>query len=81
MELFSCHGHARHEPGSASVSGTGDPRMLLVRGKGDKERMKAAVASRQAATAVWLKTRDEADAAFKEGTPRSKFLVVARQTT
>lgn len=57
----------------------GDPRMLLVRGKGGKERMVPLSPPARTALATWLKTRDTAeDAALKKGTPRSKFLFPSR---
>lgn len=57
----------------------GDPRMLLVRGKGDKERMVPLSPPARDALATWLKSRDHAeDEAHKNGTPRSKFLFPSR---
>ncbi|HLQ18549.1 MAG TPA: site-specific tyrosine recombinase XerD [Tabrizicola sp.] len=53
----------------------GDPRMILVRGKGDKERMVPLSNPARAALADWLKHRDgEDDAARKAGRPASRFL-------
>ncbi|SMX31023.1 site-specific tyrosine recombinase XerD [Octadecabacter ascidiaceicola] len=80
MELLYATGMRVTELVSLPVSAArGDPRMLLVRGKGDKERMVPLSPPARAATTVWLKTRDEAeDAAFKDGTPRSKFLFPSR---
>ncbi len=80
MELLYATGMRVTELVSLPVSAArGDPRMLLVRGKGDKERMVPLSPPARAATAVWLKTRDEVeDAAFKDGTPRSKFLFPSR---
>ncbi|WP_051153738.1 site-specific tyrosine recombinase XerD [Litoreibacter arenae] len=53
----------------------GDPRMLLVRGKGGKERMVPLAASARDAVAVWIETRDEMDAkAQAKGKPASKYL-------
>jgi len=48
----------------------GDPRMILVRGKGDKERMVPLSLPAREAIAAWLETRDTAD----RGAPASKFL-------
>ncbi|SDX10822.1 site-specific tyrosine recombinase XerD [Litoreibacter albidus] len=57
----------------------GDPRMLLVRGKGDKERMVPLAASARDAVAVWISTRDAQDAAAQAaGKPTSKFLFPSR---
>jgi integrase/recombinase XerD len=53
----------------------GDPRMILVRGKGDKERMVPLSTPARAALAEWLAHRDSADeAARKDGQTASKFL-------
>jgi integrase/recombinase XerD len=57
----------------------GDPRMLLVRGKGGKERMVPLAASARDAVAVWIKTRDDMDSkAQAKGKPTSKFLFPSR---
>ncbi|WP_425454414.1 site-specific tyrosine recombinase XerD [Litoreibacter meonggei] len=57
----------------------GDPRMLLVRGKGGKERMVPLAASARDAVAVWIETRDETDAAAQaKGKPMSRFLFPSR---
>jgi integrase/recombinase XerD len=57
----------------------GDPRMLLVRGKGGKERMVPLAASARDAVAVWIETRDEMNAAAQaKGKPTSKFLFPSR---
>lgn len=80
MELLYATGMRVSELVSLPVSAArGDPRMLLVRGKGDKERMVPLSPPARDALATWLKTRDLAeDAAFKDGTPRSKFLFPSR---
>ena len=53
----------------------GDPRMILVRGKGDKERMVPLSAPARTALAEWLVHHDaEDDAARKAGKPASKHL-------
>jgi integrase/recombinase XerD len=53
----------------------GDPRMILVRGKGDKERMVPLSTPARAALADWLAARDTADeVARKSGHPGSRFL-------
>jgi integrase/recombinase XerD len=53
----------------------GDPRMILVRGKGDKERMVPLSGPARAATSAWLEQRDaEDDANRKAGRATSRFL-------
>ena len=53
----------------------GDPRMLLVKGKGGKERMVPLSPPARAALATWLMARDAAEAAQRaEGRPASAFL-------
>ncbi len=53
----------------------GDPQMILVRGKGDKERMVPLSPPARAAVAVWLAQRDaDEEAARKAGKPASKAL-------
>ena len=53
----------------------GDPRMILVRGKGEKERMVPLSTPARAALTAWLGYRDSADdAARTKGHPPSKYL-------
>lgn len=53
----------------------GDPRMILVRGKGDKERMVPLSAPARTALAAWLAHRDaEDEAGRKAGRPTSRYL-------
>lgn len=53
----------------------GDPAMILVRGKGGKERMVPLSSPARAALHDWLKSRDAAeDQARKHGHPASKYL-------
>ncbi len=53
----------------------GDPQMILVRGKGDKERMVPLSQHARAATRDWLAHKDAADEALrKKGHPPSKQL-------
>ena len=53
----------------------GDPRMILVRGKGDKERMVPLSAPARSALAAWLVQRDSDEAAArKAGKPALKAL-------
>jgi integrase/recombinase XerD len=58
----------------------GDPRMLLILGKGGKERMVPLSPPARAALAGWLARRDtlEATAHAEKGTPRSRFLFPSR---
>ena len=53
----------------------GDPRMILVRGKGGKERMVPISAPARDALAAWIAHRDATeDAARREGRPPSRYL-------
>lgn len=53
----------------------GDPRMILVKGKGGKERMAPLSDPARAALALWLADRDaEDEAARKAGQPVSRYL-------
>ncbi len=57
----------------------GDPRMLLVRGKGDKERMVPLSPPARKALAEWLTTRDAQDAlAQDKGKATSSYLFPSR---
>ncbi|MGG7566362.1 tyrosine recombinase [Rhodovulum sp. DZ06] len=57
----------------------GDPRMILVRGKGDKERMVPLSPPARAALAAWLAARDAGDAAkVKAGAKPSPWLFPSR---
>jgi integrase/recombinase XerD len=57
----------------------GDPRMILVRGKGGRERMVPLSPPARAALADWLALRDAAeDVAVRAGRARSAFLFPAR---
>ncbi|PJI91970.1 integrase/recombinase XerD [Yoonia maricola] len=80
MELLYATGMRVTELVSLPVSAArGDPRMLLVRGKGDKERLVPLSPPARAALAAYLKHRDQAeDAARKDGKPASKFLFPSR---
>ncbi len=57
----------------------GDPAMILVRGKGDKERMVPLSRPARAALAVWLTTRDRTEEAARiaRKQPASRFLFPA----
>lgn len=57
----------------------GDPAMLLVRGKGGKERLVPLSPPAKDALAAWLRARDDAeDKAKTQGKPASKFLFPSR---
>ncbi|WGW02785.1 site-specific tyrosine recombinase XerD [Tropicibacter oceani] len=61
------------------VAARGDPRMLLIRGKGGKERMVPLSPPAREALALWLATRDDQDAAARaQGKPVSAFLFPSR---
>ena len=80
MELLYATGMRVTELVSLPVSAArGDPRMLLVRGKGGKERLVPLSPPAREALADYLTARDEAEAsAVKEGKPASKFLFPSR---
>ena len=80
MELLYATGMRVTELVSLPVSAArGDPRMLLVRGKGDKERLVPLSPPARAALAEYLQARDTAeDAARKKGHTPSKFLFPSR---
>jgi integrase/recombinase XerD len=60
-------------------SAKGDPRMLLIRGKGGKERMVPLSPPARAALRDWLSTREEMeDSARADGKPTSPFLFPSR---
>ena len=80
MELLYATGMRVSELVSLPMAaGRGDPRMLLVRGKGGKERMVPLSPGARDALAVWLTVRDEAEESGKPsiksaGKPPSKFM-------
>lgn len=80
MELLYATGMRVTELVSLPVSSArGDPRMLLVLGKGGKERMVPLSPPARDALAVWLTERDKAeDLAVEKGALRSKFLFPSR---
>lgn len=80
MELVYATGMRVTELVSLPVSAArGDPAMLLVRGKGGKERMVPLSPPARDAMAAWLKMRDATDGlAQKNGAPASKFLFPSR---
>lgn len=83
MEVLYATGMRVSELVTLPVSATrGDPRMLLVRGKGDKERMVPLSPGARDALALWIETRDEMEAAArKKGASPSKFLFPSRGKT
>lgn len=81
MELLYATGLRVSELVSLPVSAArGDPRMLLVRGKGGKERMVPLSAPARAALAAWLAQRDRAEEAARAeaGAPPGRHLFPAR---
>jgi len=80
MELLYATGMRVTELVSLPVSAArGDPRMLLVRGKGGKERLVPLSPPAREALAAYLKSRDAAeDNARANGNPASKFLFPSR---
>ncbi|MCV6586391.1 MAG: tyrosine recombinase [Marinibacterium sp.] len=81
MELLYATGMRVSELVSLPVAAArGDPRMLLVRGKGDKERMVPLSPSARDALAAWLTRRDAAEDTDRiaRGTPPSRFLFPSR---
>lgn len=80
MELLYATGMRVTELVSLPVAAArGDPRMLLVRGKGGKERMVPLSPPARAAVAVWLQVRDKIiDAAHGPGKPPSRYLFPSR---
>lgn len=61
------------------MAARGDPRMLLVLGKGGKERMVPLSPPAREALAIWLQTRDRMDEETrKKDTPPSRFLFPSR---
>ena len=80
MELLYATGMRVSELVSLPVSAArGNPQMLLVLGKGGKERMVPLSPDARTAMADWLKTRDKADdAAQAKGHPPSRYLFPSR---
>ncbi len=80
MELLYATGMRVTELVSLPVSSArGNPQMLLVRGKGGKERLVPLSPPAKTAMAAWLLKRDETDAlAQKKGVPPSPFLFPSR---
>ncbi|WP_270730679.1 site-specific tyrosine recombinase XerD [Shimia sp. Alg240-R146] len=80
MELLYATGMRVTELVSLPVSAArGDPRMLLVMGKGGKERMVPLSPPARTALAAWLSIRDDAeDEKRAKGLPPSRFLFPSR---
>ncbi len=81
MELLYATGMRVTELVSLPVAAArGNPKMLLVRGKGGKERMVPLSPPARAALAAWLVERDAAhEKAYRaKGTPESRFLFPSR---
>lgn len=80
MELLYATGMRVSELVSLPVSAArGDPQMLLILGKGGKERMVPLSPPARAALRAWIKMRDEREQLAKEaGTPESRFLFPSR---
>lgn len=80
LELLYATGMRVSELVSLPVAAArGDPRMILVRGKGGKERLVPLSPPARAALATWLTTRDHAeDAARANGRPPSPWLFPSR---
>ena len=80
MELLYATGMRVSELVTLPVSSTrGDPRMLLILGKGGKERMVPLSPSARAALAEWLRIRDAVEEEnLRNGKAGSKFLFPSR---
>ena len=81
MELLYATGMRVSELVSLPVAAArGNPKMLLVRGKGGKERMVPLSPPSRAATAVWIEKRDRAEelAGKEKGSAPSRFLFPSR---
>ena len=81
MELLYATGMRVSELVGLPVSAArGDPRMLLVRGKGDKERLVPLSPTARTAMRDWLTLRDriQAEATGNKGTPPSRHLFPSR---
>ena len=83
MQLLYATGMRVTELMSLPVSSArGDPRMLLIRGKGDKERMVPLSPPARDALAAWLKVWDKMEEERKaNGLPTSTFLFPSRGKT
>jgi integrase/recombinase XerD len=79
LELLYATGLRVTELVSLPVSALrGDPRVILVKGKGGRERLVPLSPPARRAASDWLAQRDEAEAQRPEGTPASRFLFPSR---
>lgn len=80
MELLYATGMRVSELVTLPVAAVrGDPRMILIRGKGGKERMVPLSPPARTALAAWLAERDTAESAARAGRrPASRFLFPSR---
>jgi integrase/recombinase XerD len=80
MELLYATGMRVSELVALPVSAArGDPNLLLIKGKGDKERMVPLSPPARAALSEWLTTRDETEGQkWQKGNPASPFLFPSR---
>ena len=80
MELLYATGMRVSELVSLPVAAArGDPRLLLILGKGGKERMVPLSSPARAALSEWLISRDASEAQAREkGSPASRFLFPSR---
>lgn len=80
MELLYATGMRVSELVTLPVAAArGDPAMLLVRGKGNKERLVPLAPASKDALAAWLEIRDATDAlSMVKGVPASKYLFPSR---
>lgn len=83
MELLYATGMRVSELVSLPVAAVrGDPQLILVRGKGDKERLVPLSPSARDAMQEWLSVRDrEEEALVEKGGARSKFLFPSRSAS
>jgi integrase/recombinase XerD len=79
LELLYATGMRVSELVSLPVAAArGDPRVILVKGKGGKERLVPLSPPAREALRDWLGERDAAEAARPQGTPTSRFLFPSR---
>lgn len=79
LEILYATGMRVSELVSLPVSAArGDPKVMLVRGKGGKERLVPLSPPSREALRDWLRDRDEAEARRRPGTPASRFLFPSR---
>lgn len=82
LELLYATGMRVTELVSLPVSAArGNPRMLLIRGKGGKERMVPLSPPARTALSAWISVRDAQDAGATAGAPVSRYLFASRSTS